>query len=477
MIQLADRDEDVGAMFLRGLLWRVYQRAGDGVATTSVLFQSIFDGGLHAVTAGANAMRLREFLHEGLSVTLDQLASQTIAVDSPARLTQAALTVCADPDLAEHLGRIFAVLGEHGQVELRSGQSRGLASDLIEGSYWDAPPHATTLLNAAEARRLDLERALVFISDLEIEDPHDLVTLLTLARQTGAGSLVVIARKLAGPCNAFLAANSGPGFRAIAVRTPGIGPPDRHVAAAQDLEALTGGRVFRSQAGDTATRVELSDLGRARRAWVDRQHFGVVGPGGDPSRLRAHVRELRRAHRAEDDPEARAELSRRIARLSGASALLWVGGATGPAIDQRKELTRRTVEALRGALQGGVVPGAGVALLACRAPLAARLAAAATPEERAAYRILLRAVEQPARAIVVNSGLEWSRILAAIDQAGAGYGLDAESGQVVDVAAAGIVDAAPVVQLAVRTAVEGAAQALTIDTVVHSPKPREAVAP
>jgi chaperonin GroEL len=477
LIQLPDRDEDVGAMFLRGLLWRVYEHAGDGVATTGVLFQAIFDGGLHAIAAGVNAMRLRHFLHAGLSIVLDHLSEQTIAVDCQNRLTQAALTVCADPDLAEHLGQIFAVLGEHGQIELRSGQSRGLASDLIEGSYWEAPPLATTLLAGAEARRIELERALIFISDLDIDDPHALVPLLTLARREGAGALVVLARKLAAPCNAVLTANSGPAFRAIGVRTPGIGPPDRHVAACQDLEALTEGRTFRSQAGDAVDRVDLADLGRARRAWVDRQHLGIVGPGGDPHRLRAHVRELRRRHGGEEDAAARAELSQRLARLSGAAALLWVGGATTPAIDQRKALARRTAAAVRGALQSGVLPGGGVALLACREPLAARLALAVEPEERAAYRILLRAMEEPARAIIANSGHDGGHVLAAIERAGAGRGLNAETGEIVDVAAAGIVDVAPVVRLAVRTAVEGAAQALTIDTLVHPRKPVEATAP
>lgn len=477
LIQLADRDEDVGAMFLRGLLWRVYQQAGDGIATTSVLFQSILDGGLHAIAAGCNAMRLRHFLHAGERIIRDQLVGQTVVIDGEARLIQVARTICADPALAEHLGQILTVLGAHGQIELRNGQSRGLASDLIEGSYWDAPLHATTALAAAEARRIELEHALIFISDLEMDDPHELVPLLTLARQAGAGSLVVIARKLAGPCSAFLNANSGPAFRAIGMRTPGLGPPDRHADSFQDLEAVTGGRAFRSQAGDSAARVELSDLGRARRAWVDRRHLGVGGPGGDPHQLRAHVRELRRRQREADDPEDRGELSQRIARLSGATALLWVGGATTPAIDQRKELARRTAVALRGALQGGVLPGAGVALLACRAPLTARLDLATEPEERAAYRILLRAVEEPARVIITNSGHDRGRILAAIDRAGAGYGLDAETGAIVDVAAAGILDAAAVVGLAVRTAVEGAAQALTIDTLVHARQPREAINP
>lgn len=477
LIQLADRDEDVGAMFLRGLLWRVYQQAGDGVATTSVLFQAIYDGGLHAVAAGGNAMRLRHFLHAGECVIREELMEQTVAVDSEARLIQVARTVCADPALAQHLGQIFAVLGEHGQIELRNGQSRGLTSDLIEGSYWDAPLHATTALAAAEARRIELEHALIFISDLELDDPHELVPLLTLARQAGVGSLVVMARKLAGSANAFLNANSGPAFRAIGVRTPGLGPPDRHADSFHDLEALTGGRAFRSQAGDSVARVELADLGRARRAWVDRQHFGVSGPGGDAHRLRTHVRQLRRGHRDEDDPAARAELSQRIARLSGATAMLWVGGATTPAIDQRKDLARRTAAALRGTLQGGVQPGAGVALLACRAPLTARLALAVEPEERAAYRILIRALEEPARAIITNSGHDCGRILAAIDRAGAAYGLNAETGAIVDVAAAGLLDVAAVVQMAVRTAVEGAAQALTIDTLVHARQPREAINP
>jgi chaperonin GroEL len=475
-LQLPDRREDVGAMYLRSLLWRMHEHVGDGVATTSVLFQSILDDGMKAIAAGCNAQRFRHHLLEGLDTVLAQLDAATLPVDSQQRLIDVAHTICADEPLARHLGELFWVIGEHGQLEIRSGQSRHLDSDVLEGAYWETSLHSKDALSDQATRRVELARPIVFLSDLELEHPDDLVPLLHQALELDAGSLIIITRKISGPCLGLLAANSHPGFQAIAVRTPETAP-EHQAQALRDMEVLTGGRAFRAAAGDRANRVRPEDLGSARRAWADRTHIGFVGPAGDARLWRAHVRELRQAARAADDPDIQAQLSKRIARLSSSSAMLWVSGTTVPIIDARKDVAKRTAAALRVAMRDGLLPGAGVAFLNCRAVLAKQMTLAGDVEARAAYGALLRAMEVPTRTLVTNSGAEPGSILAAIASGPSGHGWDARTGNIGDIVAAGVIDPAAVIRMAIRTAVSGAAQALTIDTVVHHRNPQESIQP
>jgi chaperonin GroEL len=260
------------------------------------------------------------------------------------------------------------------------------------------------------------------------------------------------------------------------VKTPGFGLSDQ-AADLQDLALLTGGRPLLAAAGQTLESVKLEDLGRARRAWADPYNFGLSGGKGDSRQLRQHIAHLRTAHSRIEDLKEREKLQQRIGKLLGGSATLWIGGATESEIKIRKALAERTAQALRGAVQAGVLPGGGAALLACRPLLQERLDRSSSVDERAAYRILLRAVEEPARTLLSNAGYEASEIMAKINRAGVGYGFDLNSRQVVDMAQAGVFDVAQVQQEAVRAAIATAALALTIDVLVHRKKPQESLEP
>jgi chaperonin GroEL len=265
-------------------------------------------------------------------------------------------------------------------------------------------------------------------------------------------------------------------FQAIAMRTPG---PERadEMAALEDLAVLTGARPFLHAAGDTLTDLTAADLGRVRRVWVDRFRFGLIGGRGDPRRLRAHVAALRQALAQSQEPSTRRRLQERLGQLRGGVATLRVGGPTEIEIETRKALAEETAGALRAAIRGGVLPGGGAALLACRPQLARRLADAVDPDERAAFRILNRAIEVPARTIAANAGYDASEVLAGLRSTTPGMGFDVLSGQVVDMVTAGILDVAEVQKAAVTGAITTAATALTIDVLVHHKKPVEATEP
>jgi chaperonin GroEL len=230
---------------------------------------------------------------------------------------------------------------------------------------------------------------------------------------------------------------------------------------------LTGGRPFVKVAGDTFNRVKVEDFGRARRIWADTRNFGIIGGKGNPRTLRQHIATLRTSFEQTDEIVPRDKLRTRIGKLLGGSATLWVGGATELEIDERQELAKRTAAAMRGAMMEGVLPGGGVSLLACRPALQEKLDQSTEPDERAAYHILLKAMAEPIRTIIANAGHDASDVMAEIRLTGPGYGFDAISEQVVDVAQAGIWDGATVLKSAVYTAIASAAQALTVDILIH----------
>lgn len=477
MLQLPDRDEDMGAMLLRNVLWQVHEHEGDGTATACVLFQSVFEQGLRHISSGGNPMEVRRYLYAGLEIILDELKRVTTHLKNESQLIKVAEAACPDVSLAKTLGELFSIIGEYGQVEIRASKNQELRWDYIEGAYWETPVLSRLMLAGEADHQLELQQCLVLCSDLEILNPRDLVPLLEMTRQEGHCGVVLIANKVSDSCIAMLLNNSVPTpFQAIAVRTPGLNPADQ-AAALNDLETLTGGRALRMAAGDTLHRLRVDDLGRARRIWVDRQYIGIVGGKGDPRVLRSHVRALQAQRHHSDDHSTRLQLGRRIGRLQGASAVLWVTGATMPAVDARKELAARVCSILRGALVTGAVPGGGTALLACRPRLEGLLGLATNVDERAAYRILLRALEEPVRTIAMNAGSEPGVVLDKLAHFGPEYGWDVMTDSLMNIEQLGILDSAAVLRTAVSSAIRGASQALTIDVLIHRRNPEESMMP
>jgi chaperonin GroEL len=479
ILQITDRDADMGAMFVRQMLWHLHQKVGDGTATAAVLFDSIFNRGVRYIVAGGNAMVLRRHLEEGARIVLDELTGMAAPVEGKERLAQIAESICYDPPLAKMLGEIFDIVGEYGRLEVRSGRSRELEREYVEGMYWDSTGVVSRRMIMDQSRlRTDMENAAILVSDLEIEDPRQLMPILAAVIKAKIGPFMMVVGKLSDSSTAVLmSANRDPEkFQVIAVKAPGATIHDR-AAALADLSVLTGGRVISKHAGYSLDKVTFEDLGRARKAWADRYNFGIVGGRGDPRALRKHIANLRNAYGQIDDAADRKKLQQRIGKLMGGSATLWVGAVNEPDIEVRKELAKRTGEAMRGAIREGVLPGGGVSLLACRAALQERADQSTDGDERAAYRILVKAMEAPIRTIASNAGYDASDVMAEIRLVGPGYGFDARTGQVVDVVEAGIFDVASVQKAAVHSALVSAALALTVDVLIHRKKPPQSMEP
>jgi chaperonin GroEL len=476
IIEIKDRDADVGAMFIRQMLWRLHEKIGDGTATAAVMFQTIFDEGLRYITSGGSAPRVRYYLEKGLRVIDNELAGMVQPVAGKEKLAQLAQTVCYDPSLAKMMGEIFDIIGEHGRLELRTGRGRELEREYVEGIYFEQGILSREMILDKARQRTELENPAILITDLKIEEPQQLIRPILLAVKDGFRSMVIIADRLSEKMLGFLHANNkADKIQVIGVRVPGVGG-DR-ADNLKDMSILTGGRSFLQVTRDTFQNVKLEELGQARRVWADRHNFGLVGGKGDARELRQHIANLRVAFDRMEDPAAREKLQKRIGRLMGGSAVLWVGGTTENDIEARKELAKRTAGAMRGAVRGGILPGGGVALLNCRPAIQKLLEQSTDPDERVTYRILLRALETPIRTIISNAGYDAGDLMAEIRQAGPGHSFDVLTKQVVDVAEAGLVDVAAVQREAVHSAISSAALALTVDVMVHHKKPEQATKP
>ncbi len=478
IIQFPDRDADTGAMLVRHLLWRLHAQVGDGTATAAVLFQSVYNRALQYIVAGGNAMRLRRCLEQGVQAILDELARMTIRIEGKEQLAQIAESVCHDRPLATLLGEIFDIVGEDGHVEIRRIVGRELARHYVEGMFWKSGIYSAHMLADQAKLRTDLQDTAILIGDLEIEDPRQLAAVLDLAVKSEFRTLMIVAGKLSDSSIACLlqASREPEKFQAIAVQTPGLGMVEQ-AEAMEDLAMLTGGRPLLKAAGDALHAIRREDFGQARKAWADQSYFGVVAGKGDPRMLRAHIATLRGRLQRTEDSETRYRLRQRIGKLMGGSATLLIGSSTEAEMAVREELARRTANALRGALRDGVLLGAGRSLLLCRPRLQHMLEESEDPDEQAAYRILIKALEEPIRTIVVNAGYDVGAVMAEIDQAAPGSGFDVRCGRIVDLALAGIFDVAAAQKAAIHSAVTAAALALTIDVLIHPKNPQFVATP
>jgi chaperonin GroEL len=472
VIQIPDRTEDVGFMYLRHVLWKLQEGEGDGTASAAVMFQTIYSLGRRYLVAGGNPMGLRRHFEDGMISVLNALDGMTSQLHGKQALSGLARTICYDDELAKMLGEIFDIIGAYGRLEVRKGPGKELLREYVEGMYWENGLRSREMANAEFGLRANLENAAILISDLDIEDAEQLIPLLNLAVKNNLKQVFLITNSLSDRALSILLAKPNKEkVLVVAVKTPGASL-DVQQNALEDLAILTGGRPLIKASGDTLEQVTLDDLGRARRIWADQNTFGIIGGRGEPRALRQHIASLRETYRhaALDD---RRKLLERIGKLMGGSATLYVGGLSPTSIDERVELAKRTADAMRGAMRDGVVPGGGISLLACREILRSPAHDTEDSDRRAAYRIMLEALETPFRTLVANAGGKSDKILDQVEAAGEDCGYDVLKGEIRSMREAAIFDAAPVIKGAVRSAFTGAALALTTDVIINRKNPPE----
>ncbi|MCS7260001.1 MAG: hypothetical protein NZ765_04370 [Anaerolineae bacterium] len=469
--ELPHRNEDMGAMFLRHVLWRLQDDVGDGTATAAVLFQSLYNQSLRYIVSGGSPTVLRRAFEAAIPLIRSELEAMTLPVQGATQLAQLAESICHDPELAAVLGEIHDIIGEYGQLDIRDGRRHEIEREYVEGTYWNSGVLSPEMITDHRTLRVDLQDAAILISDLAMKEPLELVPVLEAVHRAGIRALMITVDEMSPSVRGLLLANRRPGtFDLAAVRTPDSRRTEGRMAM-EDMAALTGGRPLIHDAGETLNDFRLERLGYARLIWADKTKFGIIGGKGDSRALQAHIHHLKAAFARARDVDERKRLRERIGRLLGGSAVLWVGGFGPSHIEARKSLAIYTSDTLRGILREGVVPGGGTALLDCVPSLRARYEQASDPDERAAYRILAQALETPMRTIVANAGYDASEVLAEVKLAGRGHGFDVRSGRVVRMVEAGILDSAAVQKAIVTDVISAVGLALTIEVLVQRKDP------
>ncbi len=467
---LPDRDEDVGAMMVRHLMWRMRDRFGDGTVTAALIYQQIFEQGARHVAQGGNAMLLRRHLEAGAKLVAEAIDRQVLHVDSQEQLTHLAESICRNSEVARSLGEIFSRVGQYGQVEIRPHRGRSSQVEYIHGMTCKGEFFSRSMVQDIAKVRSQIENPAILVSNLHITDPYELAVWLERVFAAGVDKLVIIAKEISQEGLLILDAvnRSSPEMRVLAINL--YITTERWEM--QDLTIETGAALIAQEAGLTLDSVAPEHLGRADQVWLERNRFGIIGGGGNPQAIEEHFRRLLRVYQEEPDKDVAERLRQRIARLAGMAAIYHVGGATTTEIEETVQLASRTANTMREALAGGVVPGGGAALLGCLPALDAMIHSADL-DERAAGRIIAHALQEPVRLLLHNCGENPSEHLARLRACPPGWGFDVRTRQLADMVAAGILDVANVVKAAAYGGIIGAALGLTADVVVHPRKRKQ----
>ena len=478
IIEIQPRGQDVGAMLLRHALWNMHMDVGDGTSTMAVIYQVILNEGIRSIIEyGCNAILLRRGLEKGLSVVLKGLQSQVIPLEGQEQIAAVARGMCqGDFELADLLGEIYDIVGPEGLIVVEGWNRIGIEREYLEGTYWLLSGwFSRHLVTDPTEKRTMYEDAHLLISDMSFKDPTALVPVLEKCVRGGVKKLVIVAKEVSDMVIGLLVNNNkAKTIQTLAVRTPRVAEMDR-VAAMEDISALAGGRMFYSASNPNLDDFQVSDLGFARRAWATDSLFGLFGGQGDPRLIRQQINKIRSLLKMDHEPFEKRMLQQRLGRLAGGTAILRLGGISDSARETRKEVAERAVASLRHAVQGGVVSGGGIALLHARAAL--QELDAENPDEALAYKILSRALEEPLRTIVQNAGFSPDVILYRLNQSGPEAGFDVFSADIVNMPERGILDSILILENGLKTAVSGAAMALTTDVIIHHRKPKEELEP
>jgi chaperonin GroEL len=475
IIQLPGRDQDVGAMFTRHMLWKLQEKVGDGTATAVVIFQQIYNLGARYLATGGNAMRLRTFLDEGVRIIDTRLSEMVTPLRGKNDIAHQAETVCFDRELADTFGEVFEIIGPYGRLEIRNGKGRDLRKEYVQGVYWEEGVLSKQMIKDIRNGRTVVEDGAVLITDLEIKEAEDIYHVMELAHTAQIPGILLLALSISDiALSVILNHNNWEKVKILAVKTPGS-TIDAQTNNLTDLSVLTGGKIFLRTTQDSLKNARIEDFGHARKVWAYADSFGVTNGKGDPRLVRTHIQSLQHQYRNADEPDDRDKLMKRIGRLMGGSATLWIGALTEADYKAKKELAERTTKTLRAAMIDGVLPGGGTALLATRSVLVEKMHSAKDTDERAAYSILLRSIEEPFRTLMENAGYEPGYILSCLDTLDEKHGFDLRRKSVVDVYESGLLDPAGVLKEAVHSAVSSAGLLLTTDVLVHRKNPPEAL--
>ncbi len=475
-IELKDKFENMGAQMVKQVASKTADVAGDGTTTATVLAQAIVREGMKHVAAGMNPMDLKRGIDAAVSTVVEELAKLSKPCDTSKEIAQvAAISANSDTAIGDIIAQAMEKVGKEGVITIEEGKSLENELDVVEGMQFDRGYLSPYFVNNPDKQIAVLDDPLVLLFDKKISSIRDLLPVLEEVAKAGR-PLLIIAEDVEGEALATLVVNSMRGvLKVAAVKAPGFG--DRRKAMLEDIAVLTGGTVISEEVGLSLEKTTLAELGQAKRVEVRKESTVIIDGAGEQSAIEGRVQQIRaQIEEATSSDYDREKLQERLAKLAGGVAVIRVGGATEVEVKEKKDRVDDALHATRAAVEEGIVPGGGVALL--RARKAIGELKGANHDQEAGIQIVLRALEAPLRAIATNAGDEPSVVVAKVEEGDGNQGYNAADGSYGDLVEIGVIDPTKVTRTALQNAASVASLILTTDaTVAEAPKEDKAAVP
>ena len=463
-IELEDASENMGAQMVKEVASKTSDVAGDGTTTATIYAEAIFEEGLKNIAAGAKAMQLKRGVEKAVECIVGELAKLSNPIKTSSQIAQ--VGTCAANQDAE-IGKIIAEamdkVGKDGVITVEEGKSLDTFVDLVEGMQFDKGYISPHFVNKIETMEVDLEKPYILIHEKKISAIKDLVSLLEKIAQSGR-PLVILAEDIEGEALATLVINKLRGtFQCVAVKAPGFG--DRRKDMLRDVAVLTGGRAIMEDMGITLENIQITDLGSAKRVRVDKDNTTIIEGGGKTTDITGRIQQIRNEIEATTSDYDREKLEERLAKLAGGVAQINVGAATEVEMKEKKARVEDALHASRAAVEEGILPGGGVAVLQTFKALAK--IKCDTDDEKTGVDIVRRALVSPLKQIAENSGLDGAIVVAKVTESDqTNFGYDAMAGKYCDLVKAGVIVPTKVERSALQNAASVAGLLLTTDAVV-----------
>ena len=464
-IELPDEFENMGAQMVKEVAAHTSDLAGDGTTPATVLAFSMLQEGIKAVTAGMNPMDLKRGIEKAVEQVVEELGKLSIpCADSKAIAQVGTISANLDADIGRIIADAMERVGKEGVITVEEGSGLENELEVVEGMQFDRGYLSPYFITNSDDMCAELEDAYILLLDRKLSNIRELLTLLESVAQAGK-PLLIVAEDVEGEALATLVVNAIRGIiKAAAVKAPGFG--DRRKAMLQDIAILTGGSVISEEVGLTLEKATLDDLGTAKRVVIDKDTTTIVGGNGNPQDIKVRVTQLRKQIDETTSDYDREKLQERMAKLAGGVAVIKVGAATEMAMKEKKDRVDDAMHATRAAVEEGVVPGGGVALIRALQALQSRDLKGNNPDQGIGINIVLRAVEQPLREIVANAGVEPSVVVSRVKQESGNFGYNAQTEEYGDMMDMGIIDPAKVVRVALQNAASVAGLMITTEAMV-----------
>ena len=474
-IELKDKFENMGAQMVREVASKTNDNAGDGTTTATVLAQAIVVEGMKFVAAGMNPMDLKRGIDKAVECAIEELKKISKPVTTTKEIAQVgSISANSDREIGEIIAEAMEKVGKEGVITVEDGKSLKNELDVVEGMQFDRGYLSPYFITNPDKQVAVLENPFILLHDQKISNIRDLLPILEQVAKAGR-PLLIITEDLEGEALATLVVNSLRGIlKVCAVKAPGFG--DRRKATLEDIAILTGGTLVTKDVGLSLDKATLEHLGQAKRVEVNKENTTIINGAGDPALIEARVKNIRTQMEAVTSDYDREKLQERVAKLAGGVALIKVGAATEVEMKEKKARVDDALHATRAAVEEGVVPGGGVALV--RAQKAVAGLKGDNEEQTAGIKIVLRAMEEPMRQIVANAGVEPSVVVNAVANGEGNYGFNAQTSEYGDMVAMGVLDPTKVTRTALQNAASVASLILTTDCMIGDlPEDKQPVAP